>query len=163
HAVARRRTAVSPQNGHDRSALLDGRMQLEDDEVLSQPPHSSQAEEAVLGSVLKRGLAIADILPFLKPHHFYEARHRHIFAAMAASLQLLEPDHVYERGDPLVLAAMGAPLERPAAIAYHASAEELTHHGAYESAGGLASVSTGLKDLDTMTLGLSPGLYLLAA
>jgi len=29
--------------------------------------------------------------------------------------------------------------------------------------GGLAGVSTGLRDLDTMTLGLSPGLYLLAA
>jgi replicative DNA helicase len=30
-------------------------------------------------------------------------------------------------------------------------------------AGGLAGVSTGLRDLDTITLGLSPGLYLLAA
>jgi replicative DNA helicase len=29
--------------------------------------------------------------------------------------------------------------------------------------GGLAGVSTGLRDLDTMTLGMSPGLYLLAA
>jgi replicative DNA helicase len=29
--------------------------------------------------------------------------------------------------------------------------------------GGLAGVSTGLRDLDTMTLGLSPALYLLAA
>ncbi len=29
--------------------------------------------------------------------------------------------------------------------------------------GGLAGVSTGLRDLNTMTLGLSPGLYLLAA
>jgi replicative DNA helicase len=28
---------------------------------------------------------------------------------------------------------------------------------------GLAGVSTGLKDLDTMTLGLSPGQYLLPA
>jgi replicative DNA helicase len=43
-----------------------------------------QAEKAVLGSVLKRGLAIADVLPFLKPHHFYAARHRHIYSAMAA-------------------------------------------------------------------------------
>ncbi|MBV9355751.1 MAG: hypothetical protein JO023_09515, partial [Chloroflexi bacterium] len=30
-------------------------------------------------------------------------------------------------------------------------------------AGGLAGVATGLRDFDTMTLGLSPGLYLLAA
>jgi replicative DNA helicase len=38
----------------------------------------------VLGSILKRGLAIADVLTFLKPHHFYERRHEHIYAAMAA-------------------------------------------------------------------------------
>jgi replicative DNA helicase len=30
------------------------------------PPQSTQAEEAVLGSVLKNGLAIADVLTFLK-------------------------------------------------------------------------------------------------
>src|SRR5437879_4942700 len=80
--------------------------QLDDDELdLSIPPHSSQAEEAVLGSVLKRGLAIADVLPLLKPQHFYEAPNRHVYAAMAAL------------------------FERAAAIDYHTIAEELTHQG----------------------------------
>jgi hypothetical protein len=32
---------------------------------------------------LKRGLAIADVVPFLKPQHFYEARHRYIYPALA--------------------------------------------------------------------------------
>ncbi len=78
--------------------------QLDDDELdLSIPPHSSQAEEAVLGSVLKRGLAIADVVPLLKPQHFYEARNRHVYSAMAAL------------------------FERAAAIDYHMIAEELTH------------------------------------
>ncbi|MDQ6671759.1 MAG: hypothetical protein M3069_13625 [Chloroflexota bacterium] len=48
------------------------------------PPHSAQAEHAVLGSVLKRGLAIADVVPFLESEHFYEVRHQYIYAAMAA-------------------------------------------------------------------------------
>ena len=48
---------------------------LDEEDAQSLPPHSTQAEEAVLGSVLKNGLSIADVLPFLKPHHFYEARH----------------------------------------------------------------------------------------
>ena len=59
----------------------------------------------MLGSVLKRGLAIADVLPFLKPHHFYERRHEHIYAAMAAL------------------------FERAAAIDYHTIAEELDAPG----------------------------------
>ena len=77
--------------------------QLDDDELdLSIPPHSSQAEEAVL--VLKRGLAIADVALLLKPQHFYEARNRHVYSAMAAL------------------------FERAAAIDYHTIAEELTHY-----------------------------------
>ena len=43
-----------------------------------------QAEEAVLGSVLKHPLALAAVLPFLKAHHFYAIRHQHIYAAMTA-------------------------------------------------------------------------------
>jgi replicative DNA helicase len=49
---------------------------LPDAEELSlMPPHSTQAEEAVLGSVLKNGLAIADVLTFLTPHPFLRTRH----------------------------------------------------------------------------------------
>jgi hypothetical protein len=104
---------VTTQNGHDRSLSHDNVVQFEEAEDESAlPPHSTQAEEAVLGSVLKRGLAIADVLPFLKPHHFYERRHEHIFAAMAAL------------------------FERAAAIDYHTIADELIHQGTYASAGG---------------------------
>ncbi len=199
------------------------------------PPHSLQAEEAVLGAVFKQGLALADIVTYLKPEHFYSPPYRHVYAAMVG---------LFERG---------------AAIDYHTVADELKHQGSYEAAGGLlqlaelnvatptaahiafyarivadhalrrryigaaqhvaelawdvrrevdtvrqrsealilgaatdtlsgqvvlsppewtghlmeylersrtgglAGVSTGLRDLDTMTLGLSPGLYLLAA
>jgi replicative DNA helicase len=70
-------------NGDDRPPVPD---EPPDDEIdeMSVPPHSAQAEEAVLGAVLKRGLAIADVVPFLKSQHFYEARHRYIYSAMAA-------------------------------------------------------------------------------
>jgi len=85
--------------------------QTDDDEAdLATPPHSSQAEEAVLGSVLKRGVAIADVLPFLKPQHFYESRNQHVYAAMAAL------------------------FERAAAIDYHTIADELLgRHGSHDA------------------------------
>jgi replicative DNA helicase len=111
-------TMTQNSHGSDRSLSADERQQLEEAEELALvPPHSTQAEEAVLGSILKRGLAIADILTFLKPHHFYERRHEHIYTAMAAL------------------------FERAAAIDYHTIAEELTHQGTYESAGGLLYLS----------------------
>jgi replicative DNA helicase len=56
-------------------------------------------------------------VPFLKPQHFYEARHRYIYAAMAA------------------------PCERAAAIDYHTIAEELQRQGTYEQPGGLVHLS----------------------
>jgi replicative DNA helicase len=105
---------MTTQNGHDWSQSHDNVVHFEDpDELSAVPPHSSHAEEAVLGSVLKRGLAIAEVLPFLKPHHFYERRHGHICAAISA------------------------PFERAAAIDYHTIAEEVTHQGTYESTRGL--------------------------
>jgi len=108
---------MTATNGIANGVAHDDSDYLDSEEQQSLPPHSTQAEEAVLGSVLKRGLSIADVLPFLKPHHFYEARHRHIFAAMAAL------------------------FERAAAIDYHTIAEELTHQGTYESGGGLLYLS----------------------
>ena len=41
-----------------------------DDLDPSLPPHSLQAEEAVLGSILKNGLALAEVATTLKPEHF---------------------------------------------------------------------------------------------
>src|SRR5256885_15853093 len=103
---------MTATNGIANGVAHDELQYFDDAEDLSVPPHSTQAEEAVLGSVLKRGLSIADVLPFLKPHHFYEVRHRHIYAAMAAL------------------------FERAAAIDYHTIAEELEHQGTYEQSGG---------------------------
>jgi replicative DNA helicase len=202
---------------------------------LTIPPHSRQAEEAVLGSVLKRGLAIADVVPFLKPQHFYEARNRQVYAAMAAlferaaaidyhtladeltrqgtydsaggllylsELNLATPsaahiehyarivlehavrrryisaaqqvaelawnqrrdlDTVKQRAEALVLGASSDTLGRRAALPPSEWTERLMDYLGQARTGGLAGVSTGLRDLDTMTLGMSPGLYLLAA
>ena len=227
---------MTARNGHDRSLSHDNVVQFEDAEDMSAlPPHSTQAEEAVLGSVLKRGLAIADVLPFLKPHHFYERRHEHIFAAMAAlferaaaidyhtiaeelihqgtyesaggllylsELSLGTPsaahiehyarivleqavrrryigaaqqvaelawsqrhdlDTVRQRAEALVLGASSDTLSRRAVLPPSEWTDHLIDYLGQARTGGLAGVSTGLRDLDTMTLGLSQGLYLLAA
>jgi replicative DNA helicase len=88
----------------------------------SLPPHSPQAEEAVLGSILKDGHAIVDVAPFLKPEHFYVPRYRHGYAAIAA---------LFDRGE---------------RIDYTTIAEELRRQGTYAAAGGLlflAAVNLG--------------------
>jgi replicative DNA helicase len=208
--------------------------ECEEDQV-ALPPHSAQAEEAVLGSVLKQGLAIADVLPFLKPHHFYTSKNRHVYAAMAAlferavaidyhtvadelhrqgtyeaaggllylsEVNLASPSaahiehyarivlehairrryisaaqHVAElawnarkelhtvrqRAEALILGASTDTLSRRAMLGASEWTEHLMDYLGQSRAGGLAGVSTGLRDLDTITLGLSPGLYLLAA
>ncbi len=81
------------------------------------PPHSLQAEEAVLGAIFKQGLALADIVTYLKPEHFYSPPYRHVYAAMVA---------LFERG---------------AAIDYHTVADELQRQGSYEAAGGLLQLA----------------------
>ncbi len=206
-----------------------------DDQDLSSPPQSRQAEEAVLGSVLKNGAAIADVVPFLKPHHFYDSRNCHVYAAMAALFERATPidyhtiaeelirqgtydssgglpylaevnlatpsaayiehyarivlehairrryiqaaqeiaelawyrrrdlDAVRHRAEALVLAAASDSVGRRAALAPAQWTEHLIDYLGQTRSGGLAGISTGLRDLDTMTLGLSPGLYLLAA
>ncbi len=206
-----------------------------EDQDMSTPPHSRQAEEAVLGSVLKSGAAIADVMPFLKPHHFYDSRNRHVYAAMAALFERATPidyhtiaeeltrqgtydasggllylsevnlgtpsaayieyyarivlehavrrryieaaqqvaelawerrrdlDTVRHRAEALVLAAASDSFDRRAALPPAQWTEHLIDYLGRTRSGGLAGISTGLRDLDTMTLGLSPGLYLVAA
>jgi replicative DNA helicase len=108
---------MTATNGIANGVAHDAMQCADEDEEQSLPPHSTQAEEAVLGSVLKNGLSIADVLPFLKPHHFYEMRHGQIYAAMAAL------------------------FERASALDYHTIADELAHQGTYESSGGLLRLS----------------------
>src|SRR5437870_4008132 len=90
---------------------------VDDDLDTSLPPHSAQAEEAVLGAVLKDGQAIATVAAWLKPGDFYSARNRHVYAAMHA---------LFDRGSK---------------IDYHLLAEELTRQGTYDDAGGLLYLS----------------------
>jgi replicative DNA helicase len=202
---------------------------------LSTPPQSLDAEVAVLGSVLKSALSIADVAPFLKPQHFYRPGHRHIYAAMIAlfdraaaidyhtiaeelkhqgtyddaggtqylaEVDLATPSAAYieyygrivlehavrrryisagqqvaelawdrrreletvkQRAEALILSASSDTLSRRAVLPPEQWTEHLLDHLGQARQGGLAGASTGLRDLDRMTLGLSPGLYLLAA
>src|SRR5688500_11071889 len=88
-----------------------------DDRDLSLPPHSLQAEEAVLGSVLKNSLSIVQVSDFLKPEDFYAQRNRHVFRAM------------------VTLFADGRPID------YHSIADRLQQLGVYEASGGLMYLS----------------------
>jgi replicative DNA helicase len=84
---------------------------------LSLPPHSIQAEEAVLGSILKNPASIVRVSDFLKPEDFYQQRNRHVFRAM------------------LTLFTDGNPID------YHSAADSLQQQGAYEASGGLLYLS----------------------
>src|SRR5438067_4575025 len=84
---------------------------------LSLPPHSLQAEEAVLGSILKNPPSIVQVSDFLKPEDFYSQRNKHVFRAM------------------LALFVDGVPID------YHSSADRLQQQGTYEASGGLLYLS----------------------
>jgi replicative DNA helicase len=84
---------------------------------LSLPPHSLQAEEAVLGSVLKHPPSIVRVSDFLKPEDFYGMRNRHVFRAM------------------LTLFADGKPID------YHSVGDTLYQQGTHEAAGGMLYLS----------------------
>src|SRR5215471_11977747 len=79
---------------------------------LSLPPHSLQAEEAVLGSVLKNPASIVRVSDFLRPEDFYQQRNKHVFRAM------------------LALFTDGQPID------YHSTADRLQQLGVYEASGG---------------------------
>ena len=219
---------TTSSNGHVES--------LEDAAEAMAPPHSRQAEEAVLGAVLKHGLAVADVAATLKPEHFYDPRYRHVYAAMFAlfdrgeqidyhtlaeelvrqgrfgrtdGLLLLseidlatpsashivhyagivvehatrrryisaaqrvaelawdvgrELETVRQRAEALILGAASDTVGRKVAFRPEEWTANLLDFFGQSRTGGLAGVSTGLKDLDAMTLGLSKGwLYLLGA
>jgi replicative DNA helicase len=95
----------------------DGGSARPEDRDLSLPPHSLQAEEAVLGSVLKNPASIVQVSSFLKADSFYATRNRHVFRAM------------------LSLFADGSPID------YHSIADRLQQLGVYEASGGLLYLS----------------------
>jgi replicative DNA helicase len=72
-------------------------------------------------------------------------------------------DTVKQRAEALVLGASSDTISRRAVLPPSEWTEHLMDYLGQARTNGLAGVSTGLRDLDTMTLGLSPGLYLVAA
>src|SRR5438067_13201741 len=65
---------------NDLESLSDAERTPERD--LSLPPHSIQAEEAVLGRGLKNPSSIVRVSAFLKAEDFYQQRNRHVCRAM---------------------------------------------------------------------------------
>lgn len=55
------------------------------------PPHSSDAEKSVLGSVFIDRDAVVAVVEFLRPEHFYDPRHQAIFAAVVDLYTAREP------------------------------------------------------------------------
>ena len=55
------------------------------------PPHSQEAEEAVLGSLLIDPEAILRVASFLAPEHFYVVKHQWVFEAMMQLQEKREP------------------------------------------------------------------------
>src|SRR5919198_3302002 len=94
-----------------------GRESRAEERDLSLPPHSVQAEEAVLGSILKNPASIVRVSDFLRPEDFYQQRNRHVYRAM------------------LELFAETQPID------YHSTADRLQQLGLYEAAGGLLYLS----------------------
>ena len=72
-----------------------------DEQLLSQvPPHSLEAEQAVLGSVLIDSQCVADIIGILKPEDFYLQQNREIFEAIYEMFnysQTIDPVTVLEK------------------------------------------------------------------
>jgi replicative DNA helicase len=81
------------------------------------PPHATEAEEAVLGSVLLDRTVLGAVAPIVQPGDFYHERHAEIFAGMLA---------LYERQDP---------------VDYLLLLDELTRSGALEKIGGATDVA----------------------
>ena len=72
-----------------------------DEELLSrQPPHSLEAEQAVLGSVLIDSQCVTDVIGILKPEDFYLQQNREIFEAVYEMFnfsQTIDPVTVLEK------------------------------------------------------------------
>ncbi|WP_304459930.1 DnaB-like helicase N-terminal domain-containing protein, partial [Alicyclobacillus sendaiensis] len=60
--------------------------------ALHMPPHSLEAEQAVLGAMLISPDAVVEALELLEPDDFYRSAHQAIYRAIR---------EVYEAGDPV--------------------------------------------------------------
>ncbi|MBI4494848.1 MAG: replicative DNA helicase, partial [Chloroflexi bacterium] len=89
------------------------------------PPHSVEAEEAVLGSVLVDRDAIGQVASFLRPEDFYRERNGSVYRAMLA---------LYDHREP---------------VDYLTVVDELERADKYEAVGGLAYLSSLLSVVPT--------------
>jgi replicative DNA helicase len=67
------------------------------------PPHSLEAEQSVLGSILIDRETIIEIAEFLQPQDFYRQAHGNIYKAML---------ELFERREPVDLVTVAESLER---------------------------------------------------
>jgi replicative DNA helicase len=66
------------------------------------PPQNIESERALLGSIMLRPEALAEIMDILRPEAFYADKHKTIFGAMV---------HLYERREPIDLLTLSSKLK----------------------------------------------------
>jgi replicative DNA helicase len=101
------------------------------------PPHNTDAEEAVLGSILIASDAIGRIAAYLRPDDFYRERNGTIYGAMLA---------LYERHEP---------------VDFMTLSDELQRNGRYDEVGGLVYLSSLLNVVPT-SLHVEPYAHIVA-
>lgn len=79
------------------------------------PPHNSEAEESVLGSLLIDPEAVEVVVPFLRPEDFYHPRNRDIYAATLRLFERRQPTDFVMVCDELERAG---DLDRVGGVAY---------------------------------------------
>ena len=83
-------------------------------------PHSVEAEQAVLGSILIEETAFDQVAALVEPSHFYLSAHQHVYAAcqdLAKESKAVDPVIVQQRLDAKGLLGGPVPRELPFALA----------------------------------------------
>ncbi len=98
------------------------------------PPHSLEAERAVLGAILLERESLPKALEILKPADFYKEGHRKIFAAMIGLFERSEPVDLLTLTEELrrggTLDEVGGPAALAALVEEAATAAHLTSYAA---------------------------------
>ena len=89
------------------------------------PPHSLEAERAVLGAILLDAESLPRAVELLAPEHFYHSSHRKMFSAMVS---------LFERGQPVDALTLQ---------------EELRRGDALEEVGGAVAIATMVEEAAT--------------
>ncbi len=86
--------------------------------IIRMPPHSHEAEESALGSLLIDKDAIVKVADWLAVHDFYEGKHAKIYEAMLA---------LYTKGDPIDVLAVADQLKKSKKLAEVGGEVAVTH------------------------------------